>query len=337
MDNEDLNNRISLENENNENKNEEENKKEEENKVENKIEENEKEKVNKIEEENKTDNKIDKVNEKDEKNIEENKTEKENKIEDENKIDEENIIKNENINETENKKEKNKKENKKIDKIKKKTKGIFISGIPYLTTEEELIDLFSKYGTITEIKLPKYQDSGKNRGYCHIYYESKKSALKALELNNYTIGKRYLIVEMAKMNKEELNDEIKTKKQNKINQSKVSINCTTAFVKNLPYDISEKEVGDKFRSCGKIKSIRFVYNSKNKKFKGFCFIDFLEHKSLLKALELNGKEFKGRILKVDFDEGKPKKSYKYNNEHLEPKYNREQIIMLNRKRNKLKK
>ena len=47
------------------------------------------------------------------------------------------------------------------------------------------------------------------------------------------------------MNKEELNDEIKTKKQNKINQSKVS-------------------------------------------------------------------EFKGRILKVDFDEGRPKKSYKYN-------------------------
>ena len=265
---------------------------------------------------------------------EEEKEEIEEKEEDENEIKEE---EEENEEKKGDKTEKNKKENKKIDKIKKKTNGIFISGIPYLTTEEELIDLFSKYGTITEIKLPKYQDSGKNRGYCHIYYESKKSALKALELNNYTIGKRYLIVEMAKMNKEELNDEIKTKKQNKINQSKVSINCTTAFVKNLPYDISEKEVGDKFRSCGKIKSLRFVYNSKNKKFKGFCFIEFNEHKSLLKALELNGKEFKGRILKVDFDEGKPKKSYKYNNEHLEPKYNREQIIMLNRKRNKLKK
>ena len=277
--------------------------------------------------------------EEEEKEKEEEENEEKEEEENEEKEEDENEIKEEEENEEkkEDKKEKNKKENKKIEKIQKKTNGIFISGIPYLTTEEELIDLFSKYGTITEIKLPKYQDSGKNRGYCHIYYESKKSALKALELNNYTIGKRYLIVEMAKMNKEELNDEIKTKKQNKINQSKVSINCTTAFVKNLPYDISEKEVGDKFRSCGKIKSIRFVYNSKNKKFKGFCFIEFNEHKSLLKALELNGKEFKGRILKVDFDEGKPKKSYKYNNEHLEPKYNREQIIMLNRKRNKLKK
>ena len=283
------------------------------------------------EEEEIEDNEEEEIEENEEKEIEEEENEEEENEKNEEKEEEE-------IEENEKEKnEKKKSQNQKIDKNQKKTNGIFISGIPYLTKEEELKDLFSKYGTITEIKLPKYQDSGKNRGDCHIYYDSKKSALKALELNNYTIGNRYLTVEMAKMNKEELNDEIKTKKQNKINQSKVSINCTTAFVKNLPYDISEKEVGDKFRSCGKIKSLRFVYNSKNKKFKGFCFIQFNEHKSLLKALELNGKEFKGRILKVDFDEGKPKKSYKYNNEHLEPKYNREQIIMLNRKRNKTKK
>ena len=279
------------------------------------------------EEEEIEDNEEEEIEENEEKEIEEEENEEEEKEKNEEKEEEE-------IEEYEKEEnEKNKSQNQKKEKNQKKTNGIFISGIPYLTKEEELKDLFSKYGTITEIKLPKYQDSGKNRGYCHIYYDSKKSALKALELNNYTIGNRYLTVEMAKMNKEELNDEIKTKKQNKINQSKVSINCTTAFVKNLPYDISEKEVGDKFRSCGKIKSLRFVYNSKNKKFKGFCFIQFNEHKSLLKALELNGKEFKGRILKVDFDEGKPKKSYKYDNEHLEPKYNREHIVMLNRKRN----
>ena len=283
------------------------------------------------EEEEIEDNEEEEIEENEEKEIEEEENEEEENEKNEEKEEEE-------IEENEKEKnEKKKSQNQKKEKNQKKTNVIFISGIPYLTKEEELKDLFSKYGTITEIKLPKYQDSGKNRGYCHIYYDSKKSALKALELNNYTIGNRYLTVEMAKMNKEELNDEIKTKKQNKINQSKVSINCTTAFVKNLPYDISEKEVGDKFRSCGKIKSLRFVYNSKNKKFKGFCFIQFNEHKSLLKALELNGKEFKGRILKVDFDEEKNKKSYKYDNEHLEPKYNREHIVMLNRKRNKTKK
>lgn len=208
----------------------------------------------------------------------------------------------------------------------KNCNGIFIDGIPYTTTEEELKELFSPFGEITTIKLPKYQDTGRNIGYCHIYYKTANSANKALKLDKYTIGKRYLNVSLANKNSDELNE------TEKINPNDVPIDCLTAFIKNLPYEISEKEVGDKFRSCGKIKSIRFVYNSQTKKFKGFCYIDFKEHNGLLKALELNGKEFNGRKLQVDFEQSKPKKGYKVNYENLDSKYNKEKITMLNRKR-----
>ena len=80
------------------------------------------------------------------------------------------------------------------------TNGIFISGLPYETTEEELKDIFKKYGEITEIKLPKYQDSGKNIGYCHIYFSSKNSAKNSLEMDHNYIGKRYITVELANLN-----------------------------------------------------------------------------------------------------------------------------------------
>ena len=223
------------------------------------------------------------------------------------------------------KKNKSKKESKN-DKPKEPCNGIFINGIPYETTEEELKNLFSKYGEIEQIKLPKYQDSGRNIGYCHIYFTTAESANKSLELDNYTLGKRYLRVSLAKKSSNELN------KSEKINPNDVPVDCLTAFIRNLPYDVSEKEVGDKFRSCGKIKSIRMVYNSKNKKFKGFCYIDFKEHNALLKALELNGKDFIGRKLQVDFEQNKPKKGYKYNYQNMEAKYNREEINLLNRKR-----
>ena len=205
--------------------------------------------------------------------------------------------------------------------------GIFINGIPYETTEDELRELFSPYGDIELLKLPKYQDSGRNIGYCHIYYTSPESASKALELDNHTIGKRYLNVSLANKNSEQLN---KTKK---ISPNDVPVDCNTAFIRNLPYDTTEKDVGDKFRSCGKIKAIRFVYNFQNKKFKGFCYIDFKEHNSLLKALELNGKDFQGRKLQVDYEQNKPKKGFKYNYQNLDSKYNRETINILNRKRN----
>ena len=226
------------------------------------------------------------------------------------------------------KKDKNKIKNKKSkeQKSKEPCNGIFINGIPYETTEEELKELFSPFGEIEQIKLPKYQDSGRNIGYCHIYYTSVDSANKALELDNYTLGKRYLKVSLANKSSNEL------KKTQKINPNDVPVNCLTAFIRNLPYESTEKEIGDKFRSCGKIKGIRMVYNSKNKKFKGFCYIDFKEHNGLLKALELNGKDFQGRKLQVDFEENKPKKGYKYNYQNMEAKYNREEINLLNRKR-----
>ena len=231
------------------------------------------------------------------------------------------------------KNEKNIQKNSKKDKKGKKNiapktscNGIFINGIPYETTEEELRELFSPYGNIEIIKLPKYQDSGRNIGYCHIYYSSSESASKALELDNYTLGKRYLKVSLANKNSDELNE------SEKINPNDVPIDCITAFIRNLPYETTEKDVGDKFRSCGKIKAIRFVYNSQTKKFKGFCYIDFKEHKSLLKALELNGKELQGRKLQVDFEKNKPKKGFKYNYQNMDSKYNREEINILNRKR-----
>ena len=226
---------------------------------------------------------------------------------------------------------KSKKEDKKNKKIppknsNKSCNGIFINGIPYETKEEELRQLFSKYGNIEILKLPKYQDSGRNIGYCHIYYSSPESASKALELDNYTLGQRYLNVSLANKSSDQLNI------SEKINPNDVPVDCLTIFIRNLPYETTEKDVGDKFSSCGKIKAIRFVYNSKNKKFKGFCYIDFKEHKSLLKALELNGKDFQGRKLQVDFEQNKPRKGFKYNYATLDSKYNREKINLLNRKR-----
>lgn len=79
-----------------------------------------------------------------------------------------------------------------------------------------------------------------------------------------------------------------SKENEKIDLDDVPLDCTTAFVKNLSYYMTEKEVDEKFKTCGDINEIRFVYEPQTNKFKGFCYIDFKEHKGLLKALKLNG-------------------------------------------------
>jgi RNA recognition motif-containing protein len=106
----------------------------------------------------------------------------------------------------------------------------------------------------------------------------------------------------------------------KIDPDDVPLDCTTAFVKNLEYHVTEKEVEEKFKTCGDINQIRFVYEPQTNKFKGFCYIDFKEHKGLLKALKLNGSFFGNRKLYVDYEQGKPKN------------YNKSEGSLLNRKR-----
>ena len=74
-------------------------------------------------------------------------------------------------------------------------KSVFVSGIPYETTEDDIRQIFEECGIITEIKMPRYQDSGKNRGYAHVSLKKNSHVKKALEKNGVTVGKRYLTVE----------------------------------------------------------------------------------------------------------------------------------------------
>lgn len=90
----------------------------------------------------------------------------------------------------------------------------------------------------------------------------------------------------------------------------INENTMTVFVKNLPYDATENQVGDFFKPCGKILNVRFVLNPTTHTFKGFAFIDFESHKSLYAALGFNGKQFGGRELLVDIETAPPRPQYK---------------------------
>lgn len=55
-------------------------------------------------------------------------------------------------------------------------------------------------------------------------------------------------------------------------RGKIKEGVRTIFVNNLPYGISEQEIGDYFRVCGKIENIRMVYNSSKGHFKGWALL-----------------------------------------------------------------
>ena len=85
------------------------------------------------------------------------------------------------LNENEKEKE-NEKEVEDSNTTSPKIKCVFISGIPYDTTQDQIKEMFDKCGIIKEIKMPKYQDTGRNIGYAHIYFKKNRDVKKVFKI-----------------------------------------------------------------------------------------------------------------------------------------------------------
>ena len=154
----------------------------------------------------------------------------------------------------------------------------------------------------------RWQDSGRLRGYGHIVFNTKESREKALkELNGKNLQKRYLNIQEPKSRDGGGNR----------NAPRVQPEgCRTVFVKNMPYrGISEEDVENVFRSCGKIVEggVRLTRNYSTKELKGFGYIEFKNPEGAYSAVQRAAKGgilLKGRNCYVDYEEGAMKGSFR---------------------------
>lgn len=74
----------------------------------------------------------------------------------------------------------------------------FFSGIPYESTEDDLKEFLGTDEGIISIKMPRYQDTNRCRGYAHIKFDNEEAYQNALSKNGNNLGGRYLTVSPAK-------------------------------------------------------------------------------------------------------------------------------------------
>jgi RNA recognition motif-containing protein len=99
---------------------------------------------------------------------------------------------------------------------------------------------------------------------------------------------------------------------------KVEEGVKIVFVGNLPLKISQNEVSDFFAGCGKIVEVRMSKGPEGFN-KGFCHVEFDSTSAVRKAIQLNGKEFSGRAIRIDPTK-QSKSNYKFNIEFLSGEY-----------------
>ncbi|KAL7520156.1 hypothetical protein ACHAWX_004898, partial [Stephanocyclus meneghinianus] len=201
-------------------------------------------------------------------------------------------------------------------KIDSTSHTVFIEGLPFTSTVEDVREFFEEHGCpdIVELRLPTWQDSGRLRGFGHVVFGSLKTKERALNVvNRKELGGRYVSVLEAKAPK------AGTTGGSALGVSKVREQpegCKTVFVRNLPYAATEEDILENFRVCGKILEggVRIARNHSTGQSKGFGYVEYKNSEGAYAAVQKAAKPFGlkvlGRPVFVDYDEGSMKGSFR---------------------------
>ena len=75
---------------------------------------------------------------------------------------------------------------------------LFVAGLPYDLYDDELIEIFEKFGTITSAKVAIDKETGKSKGFAFVEMQNDDEARDAIEhLNDISLGKKPLVVKEA--------------------------------------------------------------------------------------------------------------------------------------------
>ncbi len=84
-------------------------------------------------------------------------------------------------------------------------KRLFVAGLPFTSSEDELRDHFSGAGKLISVKIIVDRDSGRSKGFGFIEYETEEEAVKAIEMFHDTdfAGRKLAVAEAKPMENRE--------------------------------------------------------------------------------------------------------------------------------------
>ena len=81
-------------------------------------------------------------------------------------------------------------------------------------------------------------------------------------------------------------------------------NLKKIFIGNLPSSTNEKDLQNLFSQFGTVRSLKLVTDIFTEQCKGFGFIGMEGHEARAAIAGLDGKDFNGNLLKVEFESSK---------------------------------
>ncbi|TXG49716.1 hypothetical protein EZV62_025591 [Acer yangbiense] len=166
---------------------------------------------------------------------------------------------------------------------------VYVGGIPYSSTENDIKRNFESCGTIDEIDCMTFPDSGRFRGIAIITFRTEGAAKRALALDGSEMDGLLLKIQPYKSTTRV----IKTYDF----APRIVEGYNRIYIGNLSWDVTEEDLRKLFSDC-KIDSIRFGMNKETGEFRGYAHVDFSNSLSLTLALKLDQEIVCGRPVKI---------------------------------------
>uniref|UniRef100_A0A0K8S951 RRM domain-containing protein n=2 Tax=Lygus hesperus TaxID=30085 RepID=A0A0K8S951_LYGHE len=148
---------------------------------------------------------------------------------------------------------------------------LFVGGLSWETTDKELREHFSTFGTIESINVKTDPNTGRSRGFAFIVFKTADSIDKVLAAGDHVINNK------------------------KIDPKKAKARHGKIFVGGLSTELSDDDIKSYFAQYGTIVEVEMPYDKSKNQRKGFCFITFESEQVVAELLKtpkqtINGKE-----------------------------------------------
>jgi len=152
---------------------------------------------------------------------------------------------------------------------------IFVGGIPYDVTNEDLSGHFTQYGDVTQAQVKFDRTTGRSRGFAFVEFATPEACKSALNSREQLIKNKQC--------------EIKPAKSREVGYSNKKV-----FVGGLPSDFPEEELRHHFEQYGKVEDIEWPFDKQTKARRNFAFIVFEEEEAADRAASVSKQTFGAR-------------------------------------------
>jgi RNA recognition motif-containing protein len=171
------------------------------------------------------------------------------------------------------------------------SKKIYVGNIKFDTTKDELMELFTEYGIVSEVFIPVNTQTGQGRGFAFVSM-SEEDSEKAIEATNgITFQGRRLVVNRPLAPGE------KTPGRRTDRRTKL-------YIGNLSFYTVGETLKEIFEEFGQVYDCYLPEDPTTGGTRGFGFVTMAREDALNAISELDGCEVDGRVIRVN--EAKPK-------------------------------